>query len=514
VKRGGDAAPERVLLVAPTGRDAALATAALRAARIEVVAYRDLAEAAAEVERGAAALLLAQEAIDAAGLARVGEAIVRQAPWSDLPVIVFTSAASRLDPPVALDRLARLGNVTLLERPLRRTTFVTVVRSAIRARQRQYAARDVLAALEREVAARDQFLAMLGHELRNPLSAIIMALQVIERRPVSDPRDLEIVSRQSKLLARIVDDLLDVARVTSGKVALHRVVVDLSTLVAYAVEARRAEAAKNGIALDASAARAGLTVLGDPVRLEQVLANVIGNALKYTPRGGHVSVSLERGAGEAIVRIRDDGAGIAPDHLRRVFDTFVQVDATIDRSRGGLGLGLTVARSLVAMHGGTIEAFSEGLGKGSEFVVRLPLEAGAVEQGDVRSARPVERRPRRVLVIEDGDDNRAALRAALEQMGHEVFDAADGLTGAERAIEHAPEIVLVDIGLPGLNGYEVAQRIRSARGPGVLLVALTGYGQPEDRRSALAAGFDVHLTKPVELETLAAVVARPSRVTG
>jgi CheY-like chemotaxis protein len=206
--------------------------------------------------------------------------------------------------------------------------------------------------------------------------------------------------------------------------------------------------------------------------------------------------------------VRDDGTGIAPDQLRRVFDTFAQVETTLDRSRGGLGLGLTVARSLVAMHGGTIEAFSAGIGQGSEFVVRLPTAIGTSEQRPPEEARSQRPRPRRILVIEDGDDNRVALKEALEQMGHEVLDSADGLAGAEAAIRHAPEVVLVDIGLPGLDGYEVARRIRAARGTRVLLVALTGYGQPEDRRSSLAAGFDVHLTKPVELETLAAVIER------
>ena len=239
-----------------------------------------------------------------------------------------------------------------------------------------------------------------------------------------------------------------------------------------------------------------------------MLANVVGNALKYTPPSGHVWVELLHEGAEAVLRVRDDGTGIAPDQLRRVFETFAQVEATLDRSRGGLGLGLTVARSIVAMHGGTIEAFSDGIGRGSEFVVRLPAALGTAEQPSQDGGRTQDQRSRRILVIEDGDDHRVALKAALEQMGHEVLDSADGVTGAEAAIQHAPEVVLVDIGLPGLNGYEVARRIRAARGSRVLLVALTGYGQPEDRRSALAAGFDVHLTKPVELETLAAVIER------
>jgi signal transduction histidine kinase len=508
VNDGPQPAPERVLLVAPTGRDAALAASALHATGIGVEICADLAATVAELEGGAGALVIAQEAIEARGARLLAEWVARQPPWSDVPVVIFSSASSALDPAVALERLAPLGNVTLLERPLRRTTFVTVVRSAIRARRRQYAARDVLVALEREVAARDQFLAMLGHELRNPLSAITMSLQVMEQRAPNRSQELDIVARQSRQLARIVDDLLDVSRVTSGKIALHRTPVDLSALVGRTIEALQPQAARNAVALTADVLPPGSIVDGDPVRLEQVLANVVGNALKYTPSGGHVWVRLERGAAEAVVRVRDDGVGIAPDDLGRVFETFAQVPSTLDRSRGGLGLGLTVARSLMAMHGGTIEAASDGVGKGSEFVIRLPLAAGADDAAPVERRRLEEQRARRILVIEDGEDTRAALKAALEQLGHEVLDSADGVAGAERAIQHVPEVVFVDIGLPGVDGYEVARRIRAARGRSVLLVALSGYGQPEDRRSALAAGFDVHLTKPVELERLASVIAR------
>jgi CheY-like chemotaxis protein len=347
---------------------------------------------------------------------------------------------------------------------------------------------------------------MLGHELRNPLSAIMMALEVMELRSPGGARELEIVRRQSRQLSRIVDDLLDVARVTSGKIALERTALDLSGLVARGVEAFRHQAERSGVALACAVPPSAITVLGDPVRLEQVLANLVGNALKYTSSGGHVSVALEQAGREAILRVRDDGSGIAPDQLERVFQMFAQVRTTLDRSRGGLGLGLTVARTLVSMHGGTIEASSGGAGKGSEFVVRLPLAPGAAERSRGAPPAVAADRRRRILLIEDLEDNRTILRAALEQMGHEVLVTADGVSGAERAIEQGPEVVVIDIGLPGRDGYEVARRIRAARGGQVLLVALTGYGQPEDRRAALEAGFDVHLTKPVELATLAEVI--------
>ncbi|BDG04720.1 ATP-binding response regulator [Anaeromyxobacter oryzae] len=499
-------AAEQLLVLAPTGRDAALAARVLEQARLACEICPDVPRLVAALEGGAGGLLLAEEVLVGATPGTLAEWVARQPAWSDLPIIVVTSASSPIEPGFALARLAPLGNVTLLERPLRRDTLVSVARSALRARKRQYAARDVLAAREQDVRARDQFLAMLGHELRNPLGAITMALEVIDRRGGAEERQLAIVRRQAHQLARIVDDLLDVARVTSGKIALHRVPIELGTVAARCVEALQPQAHERGVALALDEPAGAVALLADPVRLEQVIANLAGNALKYTPAGGHVTVTIGSDGGEAVLRVRDDGIGIPRDQLSRVFETFAQVDTSLDRARGGLGLGLTVSRSIVAMHGGTIEAASEGPGRGSEFVVRLPVENG---DGPATAAlAPAGDRRRRVLVIDDSDDNRSALRLALEHLGHEVAEAEDGKTGLQRAVADGAEVVVVDIGLPGIDGFEVARRIRAARGRSVLLVALTGYGQPDDRRMALEAGFDVHLTKPVQLDTLARVIRR------
>ncbi|ABC82713.1 ATP-binding response regulator [Anaeromyxobacter dehalogenans] len=500
---------ERVLVLAPLGRDAEVAAAVLRSAGLAAVVCREIRTVLEELRAGAAVLLIAQEALGAGAREGIGEWIAHQPPWSDLPVFVVTGGAPRQDHARALRELSWLGNVLLLDRPLRRATLLSVVRSAIRARLRQYAAREVLAAREREVLARDQFLAMLGHELRNPLGAIILALDVIDRRGVAAPRQLDVVRRQSRQLSRLVDDLLDVSRVTSGKITLHHHPVELAALVGRAVEAQQPPAAAAGVSLRAELAPGEVPVLGDPVRIEQVIANLVGNAIKYTRPGGHVTVGLETSGGDAVLRVHDDGIGLAAADLERVFDTFVQVDSGLDRARGGLGLGLTLVKTLVTMHGGRVRADSAGPGKGSTFTVRLPLASPADRPaGADRAAAAPDARPRRVLVIDDSPDNREVAQSALEMLGHEVCLAGDGPSGIEEAFRCNPEVVVIDIGLPGLDGYEVARRLRAARGRGMVLIALTGYGQPDDRQRALAAGFDLHLTKPVEIDALRRAIER------
>jgi signal transduction histidine kinase/ActR/RegA family two-component response regulator len=500
---------ERILVLAPLGRDAEIAATVLRGAGLTALVCRDVPGVLEELRAGAAVLLIAQEALGNGARDGIGEWIAHQPPWSDLPVFVVTGGAPRVDHARALRQLSWLGNVLLLDRPLRRATLVSVVRPAIRARLRQYAAREVLAAREREVVARDQFLAMLGHELRNPLGAIVLALDVIDRRGAAEPRQLDVVRRQSRQLSRLVDDLLDVSRVTSGKIALHRHPVELAALVGRAVEAMQPPAASAGVSLRVEVAPGEVPVLGDPVRLEQVIANLVGNAVKYNRPGGQVAVSLETSGGQAVLRVRDDGIGLAEADLERVFDTFVQVDSGLDRARGGLGLGLTLVKTLVAMHGGQVRAESGGPGKGSTFTVRLPLATPAElpARGDRGAAAPAAR-ARRVLVIDDSPDNREVAQSALELLGHEVSLAGDGPSGIEEAFRCNPEVVVIDIGLPGLDGYEVARRLRAARGRGMVLIALTGYGQPDDRQRALEAGFDLHLTKPVEIEALRRAVER------
>lgn len=369
--------------------------------------------------------------------------------------------------------------------------------------------------------AKDEFLAMLGHELRNPLGAISNALQVMSTREITDPslqRARAVVERQIRHQTRLIEDLLDVARVSSGKISLQREVVDLKTIARRAVEGLQWAVDEQQHQLSAELGDEPVLVEGDPVRLEQVIANLLHNAIKYTPGGGRVALSLHVREGQAVLSVQDSGVGISPEMLGRIFDVFTQAQISIDRSKGGLGLGLTLVRNLVCLHGGSVEAHSAGVGCGSEFLVKLPwlpaaeLPASPDQRGvessqsSAFSPHPLPTLPRRVLIVEDIKDARETLQELLELQGYHVVVASDGPEGLAKLLSAPPDVALIDIGLPGMSGYEVATRARTdARMARVRLIALTGYGQPEDRLRALSAGFDTHVVKPidpVELERL------------
>jgi signal transduction histidine kinase/ActR/RegA family two-component response regulator len=353
--------------------------------------------------------------------------------------------------------------------------------------------------------AKDEFLAMLGHELRNPLGAISTAVHVLERTSKPDEPAAQlrgIIVRQTRHLTRLLDDLLDVSKLVSGKITLHRRPDDL-TEVARRVLSSFEEVGRT--------TRHAVTVVGDavsveadPVRLEQIVSNLLDNALKYTPAGGRVDVTIAAEERDAVLRVRDTGAGIDPDILPRIFDLFVQGNQTLDRSKGGLGLGLTLVKRLVELHGGTVLASSAGPDRGSEFVVRIPRVSQPLVASALSDTERLSQRVRHILIIEDNPDFRHGLRALLESWGHRVEEAATGRRGLEILQASRPEIMLVDLGLPGLDGYGVAEAVRSAPGgDAVLLVAVTGYGAPHDRRRTKEAGFDAHLTKPVNPHALA-----------
>jgi two-component system, sensor histidine kinase len=356
---------------------------------------------------------------------------------------------------------------------------------------------------------KDDFLAMLAHELRNPLAPILSAMHVLKLHPEDSSlvqRVREVVERQVRHQARLLDDLLDVSRITRGKIELRTVRTDLAAVVADAVETTRTliEARRHSIAVHLPEQPVCLDA--DPTRLGQVLANLLSNAAKYTEPGGRITVSVAAEDGEAVMRVRDTGHGIPAEMQPHVFDLFTQVEPSLARSQGGLGIGLTLVRSLVEMHGGRVEVSSEGPGKGSEFTVRLPMQA-PVEEVAPSSSHPRPTPSRHILVVEDNPDAREMLRVSLELEGHRVEAAEDGLRGVETALLSRPEVALVDIGLPGLNGYEVATRLRAALGRSIALIALTGYGQPEDRERTRRAGFDAHLVKPVDPDTLTRLLA-------
>jgi signal transduction histidine kinase/ActR/RegA family two-component response regulator len=357
---------------------------------------------------------------------------------------------------------------------------------------------------EAEAASRgkDELLAMLGHELRNPLSAIASATYILESPEASpDATRLarDIIGRQNRHLAHLVDDLLDVARVTSGKIVLSRRPLELAETVRRAVAAlaTAGRTERHQVAVDLEPVWADV----DETRLEQIVTNLVGNAVKFTPPGGAIDVTLRVEGGDAVLAVRDTGVGIAPEMLPRVFEMFVQVERGPRAGAGGLGLGLTLVRRIAELHGGRVEAACEGMGRGSVFSVRLP--AIARPPGAAAATRASgDGAGRRILVIEDNVDARVMLRGMLEMKRHEVYEATEGLAGLEAALRLRPDVAVIDIGLPGMDGYEVARRIRATVGAAMRLIALTGYGQPEDRRQALEVGFDAHLVKPATPATL------------
>jgi PAS domain S-box-containing protein len=363
---------------------------------------------------------------------------------------------------------------------------------------------------ERATRARDEFLAMLGHELRNPLSAVRSAIAVARLDGERRERALEIATRQSETLRRLVDDLLDAARITRGKITLKKRPVPFAALVARAVEATRPLVAERGHALLLAPPPADALVEVDEIRFEQVLTNVISNAARYTDPGGRIELIASVDGADAVCRVRDDGIGIPPESQATIFDLFEQAGRGLDRVQGGLGIGLTLARTLIELHGGSIALHSDGIGKGAEFTLRLPLLAQAAA-----ADRPAERAAAdapagtRVLLVEDNPDTADSMVLLLEMLGHRVDLAPDGTSALALVTARVPEVMLVDIGLPDIDGYEVARRVRAdASLSPVLLVALTGYGQREDRERAFAAGFDHHFVKPVDPDELNAFLIR------
>ena len=356
--------------------------------------------------------------------------------------------------------------------------------------------------------AKDEFLAMLGHELRNPLSPILSGLELIRRQEALPPgtaRQLDAMERQARHLTRLVDDLLDVSRISRGVIELRRSTFPLRSALLAAVESVRPLLDQEGHRLSLGLHEPPLYVQADPVRLTQVFSNLMTNAAKYTPTGGSIDVSVSQEGGSAVVRIRDSGIGIERDVLPRVFDLFVQAPRALDRSKGGLGIGLTLVKRLLVLHGGDVEAHSEGPGRGSEFVVRLPLAEAHAEESVPPAVRP-QGRALRVLLVEDNVDAAEMLGEMLSLSGYSVRIAGDGEAGIDAALDFHPEVVLVDIGLPRMDGYAVAERLRPAL-PGARLVALSGYGGEEYRQRGKRAGFDDYLIKPVEPRELLALLA-------
>jgi signal transduction histidine kinase len=497
---------ERVLILAPIGRDGSLAAAALGDGGFACHVCKDIDELCAEMERGAGAAMVTEEVLNIHAMSCLRLVLQRQPQWSDFPLIVFTSQPFSDFGARSTDSFGEQANVTLLERPIRVRTMLSAARAALRARKRQYEVRDLLSQLHGRIEERDQFLAMLGHELRNPLAAITLAIGSLRL----DEHDTthEILVRQTKHLKQLVDDLLEIGRITSGKIILHKDETDLALVVEHCVESMRVRAAAHRLRLTLH--REGPAFVdGDGVRLEQIVNNLVSNAIKYTPAGGTIDVFVGRTDGEVTLRVKDTGRGIAPELLPRIFDLFMQADVTVDRAEGGMGIGLTLVRKLAELHGGSVSAHSEGRGRGCEFIVRMPaITPSAVSAPRETPQKAARTASKRIVVIEDNLDIRHLLRAELKRLGHQVTDSGEGSEGLETILRNKPDVALIDIGLPGLDGYTIARRVRETLGDAIYLVALSGYGQAEDRARAHEAGFDVHLTKPAGIMELERVLAK------
>ncbi len=498
---------QRVLIFPPSRRDGEATRGVLRRAGLSCAVCHGAAEVAHEIDAGAGALIMTDAALALPSFQTILTCLSQQPPWSDLPVVLLCQ--SEPETPAVSGILKALTNVTVLDRPTSARTLVSTVQAALRGRLRQYQTRDQLEALRvaeenlRNADRRkDEFLAMLAHELRNPLAPIRNAGELLMRM-LPENSQVEtiaaIVKRQSTHLSRLVDDLLDVSRITQGRIELQHEPVNLSSVISQALESVEPLMRENRHNVLVAGGYGSVYVNGDHARLVQCIANILTNSAKYTDPGGEIRVEMRTNGGQVVITITDNGVGIPAELLPRIFDLFVQSNRSLDRAQGGLGIGLSVVQRLIEMHGGAVSAASDGPGKGARFEVVLPL----IDDPPEMRKGPSEQTPvrRRILIVDDNADSADSLAMILNHSGHTaqpVYGAADAL---EQAAAFDPEIVLLDIGLPGTDGYEVARQLRG-RGSNARLIAITGYGQPEDVRRAQDAGFDAHMVKPVDLQHL------------
>ncbi len=497
---------QRIVVCAPTGQDAFLAQKVFTSVGLDSVICSDATVMVQEISRGVGALLLVEEAVSGHSMTALVDYVAAQPTWSDLPILLLTrSGADSLDVQRAVKHL---GNVTLLERPVRTIALIAAARAVLRARNRQYEVRDA-------DQRKDEFLATLAHELRNPLAPIQTAMGILANVHPDSARVTQVrnvVNRQVFHLTRLVDDLLDVARITSGKVVLKKESISLKAVIHHAVEisASAIEAKKHVLELEEP--DSDYQLHADHARLVQSVANLLVNASKFTPVGGRLRLNAVVEANTVAFKVQDNGIGLTEESLNRIFELFAQTPV-VGEAPAGLGIGLSLARQFAEMHGGTLHAVSEGLGCGSTFILSLPV----VIDGGARPSRPtpppvrlpVQRAGRKVLVVDDNVDAADTLDALLGMDGFEVKTVYDGIAAVSAAAVHQPDVVVMDIGMPGLDGYDAARQIRQGSGgEGMVLIALTGWGQTTDKQRASRAGFDHHLVKPVDYERLLACLQK------
>jgi signal transduction histidine kinase len=511
---------ERVLALPVTRRDGEVTCELLAKAGVECIVCKSLPFMAAELGRGVGALMLTESSLVNPDMPLLIAGLRNQPAWSDVPVVVLMRDHER--PIAGLRTLKALGNVTVLDRPVSTRSMISAMQSALRDRRKQYRIRDQLMqqaraeqALKKADQRKDEFLATLAHELRNPLAPIRTGLYILSKMPGADEKSKhlhEIMERQMGQMVKLIDELLEVSRISTGKVVLRRERVDMRAVVSMALEGSQPLVEAGQHTLEVKLLDEPVWVVGDPSRLAQVVSNLVNNAAKYTPNGGRIAVELSRQAGDAVVSVQDNGVGIPPDMLQHVFDMFAQINRTLDRAQGGLGIGLSLVHRLMELHGGSVSAESDGPDRGSTFTIRLPVVAGVSRP---KASEPGQRpgalvtRQIRVLIVDDNIDAAETLAMLLETHGHQTRRAYDAAAGLRAAEEFLPEAVFCDIEMTGMNGYEVASRLR--RNPlhaSAVLVAVTGRGTDDDRRRSLGAGFDIHLTKPVSYEAVEQALVR------
>lgn len=501
----------RILALTPRIKDASLTESVLVGAGIACLCCLTIEHLCEEMDDGVSAILLPEEAVMGSGGEHLEALLHNQPTWSDIPLLVLARPGA--DSAAVAQAMDRLGNVTVLERPMRISALVSAIRSAQKARQRQYQIRDHL--LQREQAEaklraddqrKDEFLATLAHELRNPLAPIRNCLHILSLSKSlgsEEERMREMIERQVNHMVRLVDDLLEVSRITRGKIELRKEITSIASIIENAVETSQPHIDAQRHILTVNIPKEELLVEGDPVRLAQVFSNLLNNAAKYTEAQGQINLDV-RGREEQIeISVSDNGTGILPEMLPAVFEMFAQIDRSLQKSQGGLGIGLTLVKSLVEMHGGSVDAHSDGVGLGSNFVVTLPravIKTGKeVTQGDDA----ISITQHRILVVDDNRDAAKTLGMLMQLLGSHVHTVFSGEEALEIIESYQPSVVLLDIGMPTMSGHEVARKIRSNPAlDSVILIALTGWGQLEDRRLSQDAGFDHHFVKPVEIAVL------------
>jgi signal transduction histidine kinase/CheY-like chemotaxis protein len=525
------AGEERVLVLMPTVRDSERVVQLLAEVDVRGLICADVGKLSQAVHSGASAVLLTDEALLTDACGQLAECARAQPQWSAVPFIVLASDGAGQH--LARSAMDVLRNVIVVERPVRSATLISVILSALRARHHQYEIRDAimeqkatLEALHRsqaELAARaeqlrvadarkDEFIATLAHELRNPLAPIRTGVDLLLSTPHSPATSstLTIMQRQLGHMVRLIDDLLDVSRITQSKLELKRRRVTIEEVVNAAVELSRPAIQDRRHILQVSMPRQRLWLDADLTRLAQAISNLLNNASKYTAPGGNIELEVEREGSEVVVRVRDNGIGIPEEHLNDVFEMFSQVSRTVERAQGGLGIGLALVRRLIEMHGGSVRAESSGAGTGSTFVIRLTLPEQNMTTDAATDTKPqaLPQRSAHILVVDDNEDAAEMLSMLLELSGHHARTVNDGAAALAAARASVPEAIILDIGMPGMNGYDVARTLREdERFAKTALIALTGWGSREDKDKAMNAGFDFHLTKPVDAVEMTRVLS-------